>query len=456
MTTSEEKLVEFVAQFAQEGKAIRAEIGAAATEARRKVVAEHMARFAEGDEELARLLAMSVGRVMLKALNNRRNEPADDQTMRHIADWLAAAIATGASWLKNVDTHGRPKKLMKFGTVAQITAEADKAMGVANSKTRLQAEGDADEQVYMDLTDGYSLVRLLEPAALDRESSAMQHCIGNGAYDFNLKSGRRMYLSLRDPSGNPHATLEIDLEGARLIQLQGKQNRAPVRRYFEIMRPYLEKSGLALNIPASRLGFVVDKNGEWHSIDELPDGLEIDGNLDISGSDLANLPRGLAVSGNLIANDTLLDQLPDGLSVGGDIHLARSHIRRLGNVTRVNGDLVLNRSRIMFLPDGLQVQGSMDVSGSKLWRLPGGLSVRHSLDISDTDIEALPEDIFIGVKLEMYRTELKSLPDCLDDDLVVYHGRRAGRGGRDGCLAGEMKAPKPQQPSLLKRLIGRG
>ncbi|MCZ7860907.1 PcfJ domain-containing protein [Agrobacterium salinitolerans] len=457
MATSEERnLAEVIAEFRETSEARASELQKMTAEAKRKMIAVRMGMLAEGDEELARLLAMSVGRVLLRATSGGRSQHADDQTLRHISDWLAAAIAVDAPWLKNVDAHGRPKKLMKFSTIAQITAEANKAMRFANSQ--LKTTRVADEKVYMNLDDGYCLVRLLGPHSLDRESAAMQHCIGNGAYDTHLLSGKRMYLSLRDPSGNPHATLEIDLERQQLIQLQGKQNRAPIRRYLETLKPYLERSGLALNVPVSRLGFVIDKHGTWHSIHELPDGLEIDGNLDVSGTDLLDLPMGLVVSGDLYANGTRLRGLPDGLSVGGSIHLAQSRIQNLGNTTIVRGDLNLAGAHIMLLPVGLEVHGSLDVGDSAVQALPEGLFVAHSLDISATHIEALPESIHIGVKLEMYHSKLEVLPDCLDDDLVVYHGKGkkiGGRGGLTGCCAADMKVQQ-KRPSLLKRMIGLG
>jgi hypothetical protein len=210
--------------------------------ANKDIVARLMAKTADGNEEVSRLLAMCVGRVILKRLNDGDRDLPDDDFLRHIADWISAALVTNAHWLSNLDADGRPKKLMKFSTIEQVTAEADKAMRAANQRLSILEVG-TDEEIHEELEDGYVLVRLLSPLALDRESAAMQHCIGNGGYDYHVTSGNRTYLSLRDPAGKPHATIEIDNQTNTVKQLQGKQNRAPIKKYIKMLKPALECTG---------------------------------------------------------------------------------------------------------------------------------------------------------------------------------------------------------------------
>lgn len=414
-----------------------------------------MAKTADGDEEISRLLAMCAGRVILKGLNEGEKELPDDHTLRHIADWISVAVITNAEWLSNLDADGRPKKLMKFSTVEQITAEADKAMRIANQRLSIVEVAD-DEEIHQELEDGFVLVKMLAPSALDRESAAMQHCIGNGGYDRLLLSGVRTYLSLRDPSGKPHATIEIDCQTKTVRQLQGKQNRAPIKRYIDILRPVLEHK-YAVLASTRTLGYAVDENGKWHDIYALQAGLKFQGTLDISGTDLTELPRDLIVTGHLIANDTRLSELPDGLVVRGNVELRRSEIRRLGNAVKVNGNMDLAGSRMMLLPTGLSVGGSLDLSNTKIWVLPNGLRVGNTLDISNTDVSALPEDISVRVQIKMYRTGVETLPDCLDDELVVYRtppqSSWYNRPQSVGCLAADMKI-RPKPPGALKRLFG--
>lgn len=91
----------------------------------------------------------------------------------------------------------RPKKLMKFSTIEQIIAEADKAMLKAAQKGRDIVLNESQEKLVVNLDDGFSIVELLAPEALDRESAYMQHCIGNGGYDDKVGSDHFKYLSSR-------------------------------------------------------------------------------------------------------------------------------------------------------------------------------------------------------------------------------------------------------------------
>ena len=73
----------------------------------------------------------------------------------HITDWLKASFLTGAGWLHNVDGLGRPKKMMKCSSIADLVREADKAMdrlnaqrarslGADDERSQVEAEGELD------------------------------------------------------------------------------------------------------------------------------------------------------------------------------------------------------------------------------------------------------------------------------------------------------------------------
>ncbi|WP_196223159.1 PcfJ domain-containing protein, partial [Roseibium sp. RKSG952] len=239
-------------------------------------IGDLLAPFAGEDERLAELLSLSVGRILLRlALQDEsRFIVPDHDALQHIADWLKAAIVNDAPWLYSLDENGRPKKLMKLHLIEACTAEADKEIRKSATRRGKTSLIEGDEEPYADLEDGYSLIRLMTPSALDRESNAMQHCIGDGAYDDRLIE-ENLYLSLRDHGGKPHATLEITSNC--LVQLQGKQNKIPVRRYLDRLIPFLKRSGWEISIPTNRLGHVVDADGDWHALDNLPEGLSVGG-----------------------------------------------------------------------------------------------------------------------------------------------------------------------------------
>jgi hypothetical protein len=143
--------------------------------------------------DIKRLLGLSLGRVL-------SNTEWTDQravltrNLSHIIDWLHAAVVNNESWLERRDEFGRPKKLMKFGSLDQIIKEADKAMLKAAQKLQSIQLVEGDEELYQELADGYYLVRLKTAAALDRESAEMQHCVGLGAYDASLNDDNSLIL----------------------------------------------------------------------------------------------------------------------------------------------------------------------------------------------------------------------------------------------------------------------
>jgi hypothetical protein len=168
------------------------------------------------------LLRHSVGRI---AANNIRLEypkrsdefwgdpmPRREQ-LNHILDWLVSSLREGAPWLGNLDERGRPRKLLKCGSFDDLAREADKEMARKNAQVA-KALSSGDEQRVADLADGYSLVRLLTPAALDLESRRMHHCVGHGSYDRGVLEGDSEILSLRDRKGRPVLTVELDVDEA--------------------------------------------------------------------------------------------------------------------------------------------------------------------------------------------------------------------------------------------------
>lgn len=198
----------------------------------------------EGVEERVEELAyLSLGRIALKEC--RRNIAwcleQDPTHVRHVIDWIVSAVANNAKWLSNLDDQGRPKKLMKFGSLEAMFAEADKAMRRALSKERASL-GEGDESVFADDGGDYRIVRLKTPRALDTESGEMRHCVGQGGYDHRLADRDYLLLSLRDRRNYPHATIEV--RANRIIQFRGKANHEPKAEYRDAAVRLLDPHGI--------------------------------------------------------------------------------------------------------------------------------------------------------------------------------------------------------------------
>lgn len=190
------------------------------------------------------LIELSIGRVALKEF--RRDIgwkcPVGIDALEHVVDWLVSAEIEDADWLNNVDDLGRPKKLMKFGSIEAICKEADKQMLRKLTGSQSGTLGVQDVEPFADDGGDCYLVRLKTPAALKIESYKMRHCVGHGAYDAHLERDEYLLLSLRDRQGQPHMTIELD--GGIALQARGKANSVPKDRYINEARRLLAKRGL--------------------------------------------------------------------------------------------------------------------------------------------------------------------------------------------------------------------
>lgn len=234
-------------------------------------------------ERVNELLAFSFGRVLTNAYKRGKLTEDDFDVacihLDHIADWVHAAVVNNAEWLRKTDEHGRPKKLLKFADYGQIVDEANKEMEKFAQKSKDVVLNEGDEALVAMLEDGYYVVRLLKPSALDRESAYMQHCIGQGAYDDKLGDNQHEYYSLRDPAGKPHITMEVSKKSCEnhvLLQFQGKQNLPPIDKYVKAVLPFMMSDHIKIREATNALPYVVDNSGNWHHILALPDRLEID------------------------------------------------------------------------------------------------------------------------------------------------------------------------------------
>ncbi|MCV9964145.1 PcfJ domain-containing protein [Pararhizobium sp. BT-229] len=357
------------------------------------VLKSFLTRHSGGHERVAEMLMLSIGRLIWKAEGDdtakilaavRRHE----QAMRHVADWFKSAVLENASWLANVDEHGRPKKLMKYGSLERIFAEADKVMIRKSRGLGRRQLGEGAEEVIATLEDGYSIVRMLTREALDAESAEMQHCIGHGSYDEYLEAGSRTtLLSLRDRNGRAHATAEI--ADGRIVQVRGKQNEAPADKYLRLLVGYFagqkfDFGGFGEGVE----GWVACVDGSVHRCDSLPDTLHVPGDLTLQGS----LPKEIVARGDVYLRVDEGDTPPRSVKAGGDIHIIGKGFNVLPKI-ETGGELLLDSTGIRHLPEGLHVKG-LFVAGTPLQSLPENIKIEGRLVLHTTKVASLPPSLW--------------------------------------------------------------
>jgi hypothetical protein len=368
---------------------------------------DYLLAVVDRDQMVADLLFHCVGRVQLKTgadLEISKMTEALDllSEVRHIADWLRVSINDEATWLQSVDKYGRPKKLLKFGTMSAITAEADRFFRRKKAQQQVEIKiSEGDEELHFDLGDGWWLVKLLTPTALDRESQLMQHCIGHGSYDHRLSDDGVAFLSLRDPRGFPHATIHIDR--GFVVQFQGKQNANPIQAYTERCLPYFSDRTFSRLPP----GIIKDVSGKAYSIFDLPASLHVDGDVIIRNSvENLRLPDVIEATGSVMLGGIRCANVPSRIKAGANLEIHGSVVDRLPDEFEVKGDIDLSQSTIEKLPENMTVWGRLTLFNSGITEIPKGLTVHGSLNIVQTAIESLPDDMrCAGINMSNTRIE---------------------------------------------------
>lgn len=331
------------------------------------------------------LLMASFGRVVAKELRRlggsdlSRDEKITKvsnfgQSINHIIDWLVAARMRNEEWLSRVDSEGRPKKLMKLGTIPQIVAEANKALRKRLNDGADLVSSEGAELVH-DCGDGYGIFKLTTASALDHEGFEMGHCVGQGAYDHGVADGRIAIFSVRDRFGRSHATIEVDLVGQEVNQIKGKQNELPKAEYLRRLIGWLDPAW-SIGKEDLPFGFAVDRSGRLVDLTVLKPGDVFDGDISFRSSDDEADEYRLPIADGVVVKGWLTVTGPDPLN------------RLKAGKGDENG--ILQR---VVLPRGLNATGGLDLRYLRLH--VEELSIDGSLNFSNCEVSRLPDRVAV-------------------------------------------------------------
>jgi hypothetical protein len=371
-------------------------------------------------DKVGTLFDCSIRRVYLKTSTDddwfRKTVATDADKVRHIMDWLVASVLEDAHWLSKTDQLGRPGKVMKCGTIDALAREAD-TWGKKRqaSRQKVVALEHHDERMFMDFGEGWRLVQLKTPTALDRESDFMQHCVGDGAYDAMLNDPGMAILSLRDHRNEPHVTVEMNVEANKLIQVWGKANTLPKAEYSELMRPFFLRHGYWQKRRTGINHLLFDPQGGVHYAGDLPEGVTLRAIENVDVELLEALPRKFLIEGGLsLAELDIRMHIRRGIagmSVVGPVDLTWTQMGILPARHGFMGDIDLSGSDVSKIEDGFRCHGSLKISeNKKLKSLPNRMVVSGDLFVRDTPLAALPEDLSVRGKLTIRGTEIRKIP----------------------------------------------
>lgn len=217
-----------------------------------EAVEAYLAPFANGDERIGFLLTSSLRKVLLRRAENiaevttipadapewlhakwetgkpwhrfeTRKDPRLAGKILYIAQWLEKVIAVSPEWLSRTDEKGRPRKLMQLKTIDQFMEEANRNI-IEMKKSDCMFDKEGDIQDIMTFADGFKIVRMRTPGALDREGCWLKHCIGDGQYDAQIASNEWRFYSLRDKKNKPLATFKVYYPDRSISDLSATSN----------------------------------------------------------------------------------------------------------------------------------------------------------------------------------------------------------------------------------------
>jgi hypothetical protein len=348
----------------------------------------------------------------------------------HVADWLGSARAAELKWLRNIDQDGVPKKFSKLVTVDDVKAEANRGMDRLLRETFSRPAAEGEEVVFAELADGYTLVSLVSPLALDRESKVMQHCVGLGGYDEGVRSGELAILSLRDRKGNAHATMEVRVEDRHFVQIKGKQNRFPKRKYFDILLPWIAEQGYGVSREELAGGYFMQTDGVIRHVEDLAAGEEIEGGLTLrfdgdEDTDLV-LPEGLHVSGELSirAEYAIGKKVVFGANtvVRGQMQTTAAVVTGIENVSAANMRIIAGE--LTAVPDGSRISGDVYISGTNIGDILERAVFEGGLEIRDIERLTIPAAISVRGPVLVAGAELVRVSEGVNimGDMTIQGG----------------------------------
>ena len=171
----------------------------------------------------------------------------------------------------------------------------------------------------------------------------------------------------------------------------------------------LDMSGT--RITKLRDNLVLDKLRTYNSsLQQLPKGLKVKDILSISNTDITEIPDDCEFD-SLYSQDSKLTKLRDNLTLNY-LNVRNSLLTELPKGLKVNGDLDISNTDIMEIPDDCEFD-SLYMCNTRITRLRDNL-ILSDLWVDNSFLEELPKNLVVFNMLKMSNKSITTLPnDCL-------------------------------------------
>lgn len=268
-----------------------------------------------------------------KNLQNYLKKHGQDSVKKHQIDHVI-------DWLQSEDSVRQRKRLSRVGVpdAIKLSEAWTKKLSKKFEKNKEKSKDQNGTDEVFTFPDGYKVVQLISEYSYLREGNKMGHCVGS-------YHGKKNYIfSLRDPSNEPHCTIEYNPDSKEIIQIKGKCNQEVKEKYhdyiigflndleYDYIHPYdLE------NIGCISFGSYIIKKGD------MPKNLEINKELKLKEMGFNHTFNSLEVNGNLFLEKfNVSRKVADNLIIHGDLVVEDcTHLLRIADKLTVLGDVDL-------------------------------------------------------------------------------------------------------------------
>jgi hypothetical protein len=148
-------------------------------------------------------------------------------------------------------------------------------------------------------------------------------------------------------------------------------------------------------------GSIVDCHGSNWKLGQLPDTLELDRDWSVQSGGVIDMPKVLLSSANVLINTTTIRKRFVTGRIDGNLDLSFSQIGSLTGDLEVGLDLIANDAELLVIEDGAKIGRSLRANGSRIEWFSSKIMVGSDVDLGNTPLKEFDEDVTVHGRLRL-------------------------------------------------------